>query len=1620
MVVWFVCLLLLLPTLSHGLTHLAINATDIEKNQWNIRRTDGPYKSDWDILKARADAFRSSPTPRWQGVTTSGCYQGNATSIGLDREFDWELRDAAFVYFVTGDTSYVANVRQELLEQAGIAGTNFATTSKWCITQADATTQGFGNGVGVWLRKLAYAYSYIKPTLSAADINTLDTWFRNAGTHIQNVLQAIVSKPSRFPNRLNDDYTPTPPNGGVRGLTHAGGPTVYGVMDAWNNEGTGTAAALAVIARLVNNNTMRSHASRFVQEWLKYGTFPGGHSLEEARWAYGATTGTPQHGYLYTGQTIGSILTAIDALARDGYINLFDYSTSVGMHGTEGAKSVRQVLEHYADLTSGAVFEYAATSAGNAADRIDPVGPEQTRIEYINLAHGNLHYQDASIKAAYEKAIPGSYNTVGCDMLGSDWCHLPGVRFMYGGLEGVSLPYGGTAAPEPDFTSTLTMHLKFDEGTGATAQDSTANNHDGTLSAGATWGPAKMGASAVALDGTATGIVTVTGELGTPAAVTLSAWVKMSAFPTPEAHVLSIGDSVQIAVTSTLVRGWYYTGTNWSKVEATRTLGTTDWHHLAFVAQAGTQQLYLDGALVASGSNGSAIGYAGLGTNTILGGHGAGITTNYRFQGSIDDARVYGRALSATDISGLAALADPSPLAIQITAPTTNASLSTDASPLTNMGGTASDGTGVTGISYTCPTCTPTSDAATCSPACGAATTFVNWSIPSISLATGSNLITLTATDASGSATDALTVTYTPPVVGGGAACTHYASPAGGGNGSAPGNAFRVADFWAVATPGKVLCLVDGTYSDSNARITVPTSFAGTASQPITIRALNDGKAYIAGGTSRPVNLQGAWGILQGITVSGGDNKAVNIGGTDWLVQRLMALGGSADNAPEGNIDFSGERNTCEDCAAIGIARKQISLSAEVNANQATCRRCWAQFESNPTTTTSPTNSMELGYGQNGSVAENVLLTRRNLLPPAREGDPDGVLRMFRTENSRVHGALLYGINGQHYDNSYSGGGRALFATPGGGSAGFTPYLDNVTMEDIVIYLGTEYAAELPLELGDLEAGDTATYSNSVVIADGASRVSGSYGDGWTITGFTQVTPAAFDSANKRVGGQTIWERIPGLCKRYTSQPTETVSTLTTEGLWPWPMNQRIIDGFTTAGRAADAVNITATMEGLFGPIPTACQTGGGAETCTPPRVGTPPTCNCPAGTVEPLCEDETPPETCPPECPAQDVFVIATATASPPGSDSNACTLEAPCLTINRARSLMTPTDTLYLRGGTYTGEGNRITTSTGAFPSGNSWDVPTRIAAYAGETVILQQTTGTVITLDNATTDRYLVFDRLSCDGASTPGNNTACINMTNGVHHIRVQNSTLRNTHFRAVLLSGVNNIEFLNTTIHGATHSTEALLIQGTSDSLLLDGVTWHSNNGHGLSASGSGITNLTVKNSVARNNGGTGFLLGAPALLATNILAHTNALGVRLTNLAVSGPRLYHATVADNSGNEVQIDAGATDTVLTNVLAVGGIVNNGTGTVQTTNYTGDPGFEGGGSYKIASGTSPAADTGTCLPGVVDIALDGVARPQPVGGACDIGAYERAGEGEPVVPTPGPLSARPYGSKLFFVP
>ena len=86
-------------------------------------------------------------------------------------------------------------------------------------------------------------------------------------------------------------------------------------------------------------------------------------------------------------------------------------------------------------------------------------------------------------------------------------------------------------------------------------------------------------------------------------------------------------------------------------------------------------------------------------------------------------------------------------------------------------------------------------------------------------------------------------------------ASTYYASPAGGGDGRSETAPFQIADFWQQAKPGDALLLLDGRYTGEQSMIRPPQGLKGAPNQPITVKALHDGRVEIDGENRRKTVL---------------------------------------------------------------------------------------------------------------------------------------------------------------------------------------------------------------------------------------------------------------------------------------------------------------------------------------------------------------------------------------------------------------------------------------------------------------------------------------------------------------------------------------------------------------------------------------------------------------------------------------------------------------------------------------------------------------------------------------------------------------------------------------------
>ena len=220
----------------------------------------------------------------------------------------------------------------------------------------------------------------------------------------------------------------------------------------------------------------------------------------------------------------------------------------------------------------------------------------------------------------------------------------------------------GTSADNV-FTTTggLIGYWNFDEGTGTIAHDTSGSGYNANVN-GASWVAGKIN-SALSFNGTTN---VLTPDIGLGTTFSISAWVNPSA-----------AQGAYTRIAETQYNGGLYLGTDstGSKLKfivntgagATGNCGAAfgcaeggtitsgGWHLVTATFDGTTGKLYLDGAVIASDTfTAPAITNFPLYIGTYYGG-GSG------WKGSIDDVRLYSRALTSTEVAGLIGPPDTSP-----------------------------------------------------------------------------------------------------------------------------------------------------------------------------------------------------------------------------------------------------------------------------------------------------------------------------------------------------------------------------------------------------------------------------------------------------------------------------------------------------------------------------------------------------------------------------------------------------------------------------------------------------------------------------------------------------------------------------------------------------------------------------------------------------------------------------------------------------------------------------------------------------------------------------------------------------------------------------------------------
>jgi hypothetical protein len=223
--------------------------------------------------------------------------------------------------------------------------------------------------------------------------------------------------------------------------------------------------------------------------------------------------------------------------------------------------------------------------------------------------------------------------------------HHFGLAFAFCSLAmlgGLGIEPANAAAP----TAGLVGYWSFDNGTGASATDSSGNGNSGALAGGATWTTGKVGTGALQFDGT-TGYVSIANiPFGGTKPISVCAWIKPSGFSGART-IFSEASEIVLQMNGTSVVWILNSFATNDRVTVAGNMTAGNWYHVCGVYNTGgAMQVYIDGTL--RGSVTPTGSYAGV-SNKIEIGRMGGYNSGY-FGGSIDEVRLYNVALSAADV----------------------------------------------------------------------------------------------------------------------------------------------------------------------------------------------------------------------------------------------------------------------------------------------------------------------------------------------------------------------------------------------------------------------------------------------------------------------------------------------------------------------------------------------------------------------------------------------------------------------------------------------------------------------------------------------------------------------------------------------------------------------------------------------------------------------------------------------------------------------------------------------------------------------------------------------------------------------------------------------------------
>ncbi|MBP9751659.1 MAG: LamG domain-containing protein [Candidatus Moranbacteria bacterium] len=211
-----------------------------------------------------------------------------------------------------------------------------------------------------------------------------------------------------------------------------------------------------------------------------------------------------------------------------------------------------------------------------------------------------------------------------------------------------------TIANVPSNTG-LVGYWSFEDGSGTRAEDfSPTSTNTGTLTNGPTWVDGKIG-KALSFDGVNQYVLGGNSSLlDMSGSLSVSFWIKPSAnsgrdYIFAKRSGGGSPDNYNVELYNNKVEIWTYDG-SWRGVTSTSSVTIDSWENWVVTYSSGIVKMYRNGVLDKTDSTTFPVSLTTNTQNFSIGGANTGAST---FEGSLDDVRLYDRALTASEIAGL-------------------------------------------------------------------------------------------------------------------------------------------------------------------------------------------------------------------------------------------------------------------------------------------------------------------------------------------------------------------------------------------------------------------------------------------------------------------------------------------------------------------------------------------------------------------------------------------------------------------------------------------------------------------------------------------------------------------------------------------------------------------------------------------------------------------------------------------------------------------------------------------------------------------------------------------------------------------------------------------------------